>query len=58
LIYLNAGQALSAIVARIEPAGGKLVVPETPIGEQGAIAIFVDTEGNRIGLHSPLRGAS
>lgn len=53
LVYLNAGQSLGAIVARVEPAGGRLVLPETSIGEQGAIAIFVDTEGNRIGLHAP-----
>ena len=57
LIYLNAGQSLSAIVARVEPAGGRLLVAETPIGEQGAIAIFADSEGNRIGLHAPPQDA-
>jgi uncharacterized protein len=44
-------------VARVEPAGGRLLVAETPIGEQGAIAIFADSEGNRIGLHAPPQDA-
>ena len=58
LIYLNAGSALDAIVARVEPAGGKLLLPKTSIGEQGAIAIIVDTEGNRVGLHAPALAGS
>jgi len=58
LIYLNAGQSLSAIVARVEPAGGRLLLAETSIGPQGAIAIMADSEGNRIGLHAPPSDAS
>jgi len=38
--------------ARVEPAGGKLIVPKTDIGEFGFFAQFIDTEGNRIGMHS------
>lgn len=53
LIYLNAGQELEQIVARIAPAGGTVVLDKTPIGPQGWMAIFIDTEGNRIGLHQP-----
>ncbi len=37
---------------RIEKAGGKLLLPKTDIGEFGFFAQFIDTEGNRIGLHS------
>ena len=37
---------------RIEAAGGKLVQPKMNIGEFGFISIFIDTEGNTIGLHS------
>ncbi len=37
---------------RIESAGGKLLKSKTPIGEFGFISIFLDTEGNTIGLHS------
>jgi len=52
LIYLNAGGDLDPILARVEGAGGKVIVPKTSIGEHGAIAVFLDTEGNRVGLHS------
>jgi len=37
---------------RIEEAGGKLIVPKTDIGEFGFFAQCIDTEGNRIGMHS------
>jgi uncharacterized protein len=37
---------------RIEQAGGKVVSPKMAIGEFGFISIFIDTEGNTIGLHS------
>ena len=37
---------------KVEAAGGKLIVPKTDIGEFGFFAQFIDTEGNRIGLHS------
>ncbi|XOV68725.1 MAG: VOC family protein [Fluviicola sp.] len=39
-------------LARVEAAGGKIVVPRTDIGEFGVFAQIIDTEGNRIGLHS------
>lgn len=38
--------------AKVEGAGGKVIMPKTSIGEFGNIAMFIDTEGNRIGLHS------
>jgi uncharacterized protein len=37
---------------RIEQSGGKVVQPKTHIGEFGYISIFIDSEGNTIGLHS------
>ncbi len=37
---------------KVEAAGGKLIIPKTDIGEFGFFAQFIDTEGNRIGLHS------
>ncbi len=37
---------------RVEAAGGKLLFPKQGIGDFGFIAQFIDTEGNRIGLHS------
>lgn len=38
--------------ARVEAAGGKVILPKMDIGEFGFFAQFMDTEGNRIGLHS------
>ncbi len=52
LVYLDCGPDLSVALAKIEPAGGKVVMPKTAIGEHGFIALFLDTEGNRVGLHS------
>jgi len=37
---------------RIEDAGGKVVSPKMNIGEFGFVSLFIDTEGNTIGLHS------
>lgn len=39
-------------LGRVEHSGGKVLMPKTSIGENGFIAHFMDTEGNRIGLHS------
>ena len=38
--------------ARVEEAGGQLIIPKTDIGEFGFFAQIIDSEGNRIGLHS------
>ncbi len=37
---------------RVEQAGGKIVQPKMQIGEFGFVSIFIDSEGNTIGLHS------
>jgi predicted enzyme related to lactoylglutathione lyase len=52
LAYINGGDDLNTILSRVEKAGGKIVMPKTSIGEPGYIAMFIDSEGNRIGLHS------
>lgn len=53
LVYLNAGDDLQVVLNKIEPNGGKVIVPKTEISpEMGFFAIFIDTEGNKIGLHS------
>jgi predicted enzyme related to lactoylglutathione lyase len=36
----------------VEEAGGKLLFSKTDIGEFGFFAQIIDSEGNRIGLHS------
>ena len=52
LVYLNAGEDLGKALARVENAGGKIVVPKTSLGPNGFIAFFVDTEGNKVAFHS------
>jgi len=53
LVYINAGKDLNDFLERIEPAGGKILVPKTLITpEIGYFALFSDTEGNTVGLHS------
>jgi uncharacterized protein len=53
LLYLNGNPDLQKVLDRIEAAGGKIIVPKTQISpEHGNMAVFNDTEGNRIGLHS------
>jgi predicted enzyme related to lactoylglutathione lyase len=51
-IYLNAPGGVDAVLAKVPGAGGKVLVPKTSIGENGFYAIILDTEGNRLGLHS------
>lgn len=54
LVYLNAGDDLSAMLGRVESAGGRIDMPKTLINEEiGYMALFIDSEGNRVGLHSP-----
>lgn len=52
LVYLNAEGDLDGVVERIPGAGGSVLKARTSIGEHGFIAIFKDTEGNCLGLHS------
>lgn len=52
VLYLDGGSNLEAAVNRVEPAGGKVLMPVTPIGDPGFIALILDTEGNRIALHT------
>ena len=53
LIYLNANPDVQLVLDKIEKAGGKIIVPKTEISpEYGYMAVFIDSEGNRIALHS------
>ena len=53
LIYLNANPDVQLVLDKVEAAGGKIMVPKTQISpEYGNMAVLVDTEGNRIALHS------
>ena len=53
LIYLNGNPDVQIVLDRIVAAGGSILVPKTEVSpEYGFMAAFIDTEGNRIGLHS------
>ena len=52
IIYLNGGDDLSVPLGKVKAAGGEVVQDKMGIGENGFIALFVDSEGNRVGLHS------
>jgi uncharacterized protein len=53
LIYLNGNPDVQNILDKVVEAGGSIMVPKTEISpEHGFMAVFIDTEGNRIGLHS------
>jgi uncharacterized protein len=53
LIYLNGNPDVQLVLDKVEEAGGSVMVPKTEISpEYGFMAVIVDTEGNRIGLHS------
>lgn len=53
LLYLNGGDDLSRVLDRVEEAGGKVAMTKTQISpEIGYMGIFIDSEGNRIALHS------
>jgi predicted enzyme related to lactoylglutathione lyase len=53
MVYLNASPDLQEVLSKIEGAGGKVLVPKTQITpEYGYMAVFIDSEGNRVALHS------
>ncbi|MBK6330266.1 MAG: hypothetical protein IPF62_06990 [Bacteroidetes bacterium] len=50
---MNANPDVNLVLDRATTAGGRIIVPKTLIGEDtGYYAFIVDTEGNRIALHS------
>lgn len=53
LVYLNANPSLDAVLGRVTAAGGRIVMPRIDLPDDiGCIAHFIDTEGNRVGLHA------
>ena len=51
LIYINASPSLQTVLDKVEQAGGKIIAPKMQI-PPGFIAVIMDSEGNRIGLHA------
>ncbi len=53
LVYLNGGTDLSVPLAKVEAAGGKIIMPKTQISDDmGYFAVFNDSEGNIMAFHS------
>lgn len=53
LVYLNADPDLQTVQDKIEGAGGEVMLPKRQISEEhGYMAVFYDSEGNRMALHS------
>ncbi|MFC4654310.1 MULTISPECIES: VOC family protein [Rheinheimera] len=51
LVYF-ACQDVSESLARVVNAGGQVALVKTGIGEHGFIGHFIDSEGNKVALHS------
>lgn len=53
LIYLKANPSIDLVLERIERSEGKVLIPKNQISEErGYMAVFLDTEGNRIALNA------
>lgn len=52
MLYLNANGRLDQALAAVEGQGGKVLQPRHAIGPYGYRAIILDSEGNRLALHS------
>ncbi len=52
LVYLNANGRLDEALSVVEKNGGKILIPKESIGEHGFRGVILDSEGNRIALHS------
>jgi len=53
-IYLDSGGDPEGMIARAVAAGGTVAMPVTDMGEMvGFIGFFIDSEGNKIGVHAP-----
>ncbi|WP_028454910.1 VOC family protein [Chitinilyticum litopenaei] len=51
-LYLNAGNDLQAALSKIEENGGSVLLAKTPHADgNGYFALFLDSEGNRLGLN-------
>ena len=53
-IYLNSHDDPEGMLQRAADAGGRIDMPATDMGQMvGTIGAFIDSEGNRIGVHKP-----
>ncbi len=53
IAYLNGGNDLQNVLYKVENNSGKVIVPKTQISpEMGYFGMFIDTEGNKMAVHS------
>jgi len=53
-VYLDSKGDPEGMIERAVGAGGQLAMPVTDMGEMvGFIGFFIDSEGNRVGVHAP-----
>ena len=52
MVYFNVKDRLDEAVALVEKHGGQVLKPKHSIGPHGFRSIVLDTEGNRVALHS------
>ena len=50
-VYLDVSGKMDDVLSRVTAAGGHVILPKTDMG-MGHIALIIDTEGNRVGLHA------
>ncbi|MFY0652870.1 MAG: VOC family protein [Cyclobacteriaceae bacterium] len=50
MVYFSVPE-INDVLARVEPAGGKIINPKFNLGEHGFCGHFEDSEGNRVALH-------
>lgn len=55
LVYFPVAD-IESTLEKVSEGGGKTLVPKQSIGQHGHIAMFQDSEGNRVGLHTPPAG--
>ena len=51
VVHINASPNIQSVLDKVEKAGGKVITPKMQI-PAGFIAIIMDTEGNKVGLHA------
>lgn len=52
-VFLNGGNDLSNALDKVDANNGTVIVPKTHIGDgMGYFGMFIDTEGNKVALHS------
>lgn len=53
IAYLNGGNDLQTVLDKVESSNGKIIVLKTQISpEMGYFGMFIDTEGNKMAVHS------